>query len=368
MRPVSDQFLETVRSSHQMAAHAWVVAPGQTGVEPDGIEIPIIAGDVKYDATADIRATLDLTTHDADWVAALDDALTPYGNEIFVQRGVQYGDGSEELVSQGYYRIYSVDQQDAPKGSLQITARDRMSGIIDADPLAPMQFGDGTSVAAVFAYLIEEVYPGAVIVYDFDAGGTLFTSSHALEDDRYGFLKDIADSLGKVFYVDYAGRFRLETAPDPTAPVFDVTHGKGGVIAKVARSLNRDGVYNAIVATGEPAGEDPPVRGVALDLNPNSPTYWNGPFGKVPKFYSSTFLTTDDQCTTAAAAMLARQLGVPYSVNFDAVPNPALEPLDSVRVSYSDRQMPEVHVIDTLTIPLDSGTAMSATTKVQVSQ
>lgn len=366
MRPVTDQFLATVRGSHQMASHAYICAPGQSGVTPVGVEIPILSGDVKLDSTADIRATLDLTTSDQDWQAALDDALTPYGNEIFVQRGVQYGDGSEELVSQGYYRIYSVEQQNAPKGSLQIAAKDRMSGLIDAKPLAPMQFGDGTSVSAVFDFLVTEVYPDAVIVYDFDAGSTLFTASHSLEDDRYKFLKDIADSLGKVMYWDYAGRLRLETAPDPTDPVFDVHHGEGGVVATVSRSLNRDQVYNAVVATGEPVGEAAPVRGVALDLNPLSPTFWDGPFGKVPKFYSSTFLTTDQQCLDAATAMLARQLGVPYSLDFTAVPNPALEPLDPVSVSYTDRQLPEVHVIESLTIPLDPGAAMQATTRQQI--
>ena len=366
MRPVTDEFLTTVRGSHQMAAHAYVVAPGQTGVNPLGIEIPILSGDVKYDSTADIRATLDLTTSDQDWRPALDDALTPYGTEIFVQRGVQYGNGSEELVSQGYYRIYDVDQDTAPKGSLAIAARDRMSGIIDARPLAPQQFGDGTSVASVFDFLVGEVYPGAVILFDFDAGATLFTASHTLEDDRYQFLKDIADSFGKVMYWDYAGRLRVETAPDPTGSVFDVHHGEGGVIAKASRSLSRQGVYNAIVATGEPVGEAAPVRGVALDLNPASPTYWNGPFGKVPKFYSSTFLTTNEQCVTAATEMLRRQLGVPYSLDFTAVPNPALEPLDPVSVSYTDDQAPEVHVIETLTIPLDSGAAMAATTRQQI--
>lgn len=349
-----------------MASRARIVAPGQTGVTPTGLEIPIISGDVKLDSTADIRSTLDLTTSDHDWQAALDDALTPYGNEIFIERGVVYGDGSTEWVSQGYFRIYDVDQDAAPKGSLAITGKDRMSGIIDARPLAPMQFGSGASVSSVFSYLVTEVYPGAVIVYDFDAGSTLFTASHSLEDDRYGFLKDIADSLGKVLYWDYAGKLQVRTAPSATQSVFEVTHGPGGVVTKVSRSLSRSGVYNAIVASGEPVGEAAPVRAVSLDLNPASPTYWNGPFGKVPKFYSSTFLTTVAQCQTAADAMLARQLGVPYSVDFSAVPNPALEPLDPVTVSYSNDQAPEVHVIESLTVPLDSAGVMTATTKQQI--
>jgi len=365
MRPVSDRFLSTVRGSHAMASRARVCAPGQTGVNPLGVEIPIVSGDVKLDSTADIRATLDLTT-EWEFPATASELLTPYGNELFVERGIVYGDGGTEWVSQGYFRMYEVDQQDAPDGEIQIDARDRMSGIIDARPEAPMEFGSGTSVSSIFDFLVGEVYPGAVILFDFDAGATTFPSSHVLEDDRYKFLKDIADSLGKVMYWDYAGRLRVETAPDPTVPVFTVNHGRGGVVATVSRRLKRDGVYNAVVATGEQAGETPPVRAVAYDHNPSSPTYWDGPFGKVPRFYSSSFITTIAQAQSAADAMLARQLGLPYNVDFSMVPNVALEPLDPIELSYSNRLDSELHVIQTLTVPLDAGGVMQGTTREQI--
>ncbi|TKG58045.1 DUF5047 domain-containing protein [Prauserella endophytica] len=373
MRPVTDRFLATVRGSHAMCARARIVPPGLVGVNPgplnpDGSpvhEIPIESGDVKLDATADIRATLDLTT-DHPWPQGAGDLLTPYGNEVFVERGIVYGDGVREWVSQGYFRLYSVDQAEAPGGPIQLAARDRMSGIIDARPLAPQEFGAGTSVAAIFDYLVGEVYPGAVILFDFDAATTAFPGSHVLEDDRYGFLRDICDSLGKVMWWDYAGRLRVETAPDPAQPVFAVNHGRGGVVARVSRSLDRDAVYNAVVASGEQAGETPPVRAVAFDLNPNSPTYWHGQFGKVPRFYTSTFITTTEQAQNAADAMLARAIGLPYNVDFSMVPNVALEALDPITVSYSDRTAPETHVIESLTIPLDAGGAMSATTKEKV--
>ncbi|MBK1785140.1 DUF5047 domain-containing protein [Prauserella cavernicola] len=362
---MSDRFLTTIRGSHAMCARVRVCPPGQVGINPHGVEIAITAGDVRLDATAQIRGSLDLTTTH-EWPTDAGGTLTPYGNELFVERGVVYGDGVREWVSQGYYRLEDADQEEAPSGLVRLSARDRMAGIVDARPLAPQEFGPGTSVAAIFDYLVGEVYPGAVVLFDFDAATASFPGSHILEDDRYAFLKDICDSLGKVMWWDYAGRLRVETAPDPARPAFAVNHGRGGVVTKVSRSLSRQGVYNAVVATGEQAGETPPVRAVAFDLNPNSPTYWNGPFGRVPKFYSSTFLTTEAQCQTSADAMLARAIGLPYSVDFSMVPNVALEPLDPIAVSYSDRTAPETHVIETLTVPLDSGAAMTGTTRAKV--
>lgn len=360
MRPVTDRFLTTVRGSHKMVSSAWVVAPGQTGVSPTSLlDLSFSAGDVKLDATAQIRGTLDLTVDGQHFPSTPTDPLTPYGNEIFVRRGIEYGDGGQEWVSQGYYRIDDVEQDIAPDGEIKVTGSDRMAGIIDSRPLAPQQFGAGTSVGSIFSFLVGAVYPGVTILFDFDSSIT-FPASHNLEQDRYAFLDDIVASLGKVWYFDYAGRLVVKTAPDPAVSVFDVTSGKGGVVTKVSKSLSRKQVYNAVVATGQAPGEQAPVMGIALDDDPASPTYISGPFGTVPMFYTSTFLTTNDQCVTAAQAQLARLTGVPYSVSFSAVPNPALEPLDAVNVAFSG-----LHIIDTLSMSLVAKTAMTATTRAQ---
>lgn len=373
MRPVSQRFLSTVRGSHTAVSRARVIPAGWSGTNPgpldaDGTptnEIPILDGDVKIDATADIQATLDMHT-EFSWPDDASGLITPFGNEIFVERGIDYGDGTVEWVSLGYYRIHTPEQDRAPDGPIHIAARDRMSGIVDARPLAPKQYASGTTVQAVFNDLVLEVYPAATIVFDFDATATTFSSSHVLEDDRHKFLRDIADSLGKVMYWDYLGQLQVRTAPSTVSPVWAVTHGRDGVLVKMSRTLTREGAYNAVVASGEPVGSDPPVRAVALDSNPNSSTYWNGPFGKVPKFYSSSFLTNLDQCRAAANAMLARQLGVPYSVGFGIVPNPALEVRDPITISYTDANAPETHVIESLTVPLVVTQEMTGTTKQQL--
>ena len=355
-----------------MASRVRVVPPGLTGTNPnlddDGNvqnEITIAGGDVKLDATADIRGSLDMETTDP-WPTGASDLLTPYGNEIFVERGIIFGSGAVQWVSLGYFRIDDVEQEDAPDGPIHIVGKDRMAGIVDGDLEAPRQYTSGTSVQTVFTELVGEIYPGAVIQYDFDASTTLFTASHVAEEDRYAFLKAIVDSLGKVMYWDYQGRLQVVTAPDPTLPVLDINHGRGGILVQLSRSLSRQDAFNAVIAIGEAAGEAPPVRGVAYDTNPKSPTYWFGPFGKVPVKFSSSFITTPDQARVAAEAKLARSIGVPYSADFQSVVCAALEPLDPIRVSHSDKEPGDYHVVETLTIPLDAETAMTGTTRQQI--
>jgi len=139
---------------------------------------------------------------------------------------------------------------------------------------------------------------------------------------------------------------------------------------QLSREISREGVYNAVVATGEGADTEEPARAVAVDDNPMSPTYWDGPFGKVPRFYSSPFVTTDEQAATAAASILAQSLGAPYNVNFQTIANPALEVLDPIHVRYpvqgrSLSMREETHIIQSITIPLSPSQPITATTREQ---
>lgn len=363
MRPVSARFLETIRGSHRMVVDARVCTSFQTGVDPEGTTIPILEGDVSLDASADIRATLDLTTDGTGWATQPGQPLTPYGNEIFVRRGVDLGGGTREWVSQGYFRIYAADQDDAPDGPVRIAARDRMSGLVDARMTSPVQFHASHTVAQVFDRLVLEVYPAAVITYDFTPTAVAVNRTIVVEEDRYAALRDLAFSLGRVMYFDHAGVLQVRTAPDPMVAVFNVDAGRDGVLVTLARSLNRDGAYNAVVATGEAPDDKDPPRAVARDMNPDSPTYWNGPFGKVPRFYTSPFVTTQGQAITAAQQMLRRVLGIPYNVDFSAVPNPALEPNDPIRINYAGGS--ELHILDKLTVPLSAEAPLAGTTRQQ---
>jgi len=290
--------------------------------------------------------------------------ITPYGTELFVERGLIAAAGTTIWVSQGYYRIESVEQDDAPTGEVQIMAKDRMLGIVEARLTAPVQFVDQSTVTNVMDQLIPEVYPDATIEYDFAAAATTFPGNHIAEEGRFEFIDDMVRAIGKIWYWDYRGILVVKSAPDSRQPVWSVNAGEGGVLVKMARERNREKAYNAVVVNGEQAGTDqPPVRAVVYDMAPSSPTYWHGRFGKKPMFYSSSFIHTNDQAVITAAEMLKRRLGLPYSVTFAAVANPALEPLDPIELRYSGTERTEHHVIDNLVMPLEAAGAMTATTR-----
>lgn len=366
MRPVTAQFLSTLTGSHTMSARARVCATFQTGTDPDGEDVPILAGSVTLDGTADVRSTLDLTTDGTRmWPVYAADLLAPYGNEIYVERGVQYSAATIEWCGLGYFRIETPDQRQPPDGPIRIVAKDRMAGLIDARLLAPVQYASAVSYGAVVTQLVTQVYPTATIIWDDATNAVAIGRDVIVEENRYGFLDDLVRSVGKIWYWNHRGELVITDAPAVSDPVWDVQAGAGGVLVSMSRSLSRAGVYNAVVAVGEAADSATPVRGVAIDSSPTSPTYYYGRFGPVPRFYNSPFLTTDAQAEAAATAELSRQLGLPYNVDFSAVPNPALEPYDPVRIRASAGSGAETHVLETVTVPLVADAVMTATTREQ---
>lgn len=369
MRPVSTDFLATLRGSHKTFTRARVLDSFQTGIAPvGGVEVNVIDGAVSLDSGANIRGTVELTTNGGVNVFPQRsiDYLTPYGNELFIECGIELPNGSQEVVSQGYFRIDSVEQSNAPHGVIRVTGYDRMKGIVEARLTIPMSFVTGTSVSSIFDTLILEVYPSATIEFeDANFASSQLTSTQVAEEDRFEFLNNIVTSSGNVMYWDYRGILVIKAVPDPTASVWEVNAGAYGVLVDSTRAITREGVYNAVVALGESVNSTPPVRAIAFDNDSNSSTYWFGDFGKVPRFFSSSFITTYAQALSAAQSLLKKTLGLPYSVNFASISNPALEPLDAITIDQLD--IVAIHVVETLIIPLNVKNPLRATTRRQAS-
>lgn len=380
MRAATGTFFETLKGSHKEVARVKLVAPWQTGTNPVGIRLPtdnpnaasttwgylpIVSGSVTQDATADVTSTATVEAF-LDWPGTPTSIGSPYGTELFIERGVQYGSGTKEYVGLGYFRINEDDQTLVNGGPITFNTEDRMANIRDGRPLFPQVFGDGASFQSVVDFVVNDVMPGVPVVYDFAASTTLLVGNHVLEDDRIKFLQELTTAYGKVMYFDYAGRLQVKSPPTLTGtPVWSIRSGAYGALTSMKRNISRAGVYNGAVAKGDPASDIPPVAGFAIDLDPASPTYWFGPFGKQPEYFSSTFLTTNDQCAGAAATMRLKQLGAPYSVSLGSIPNPALEVNDVIAISYSDDTPDETHIVDRITLGLLPGDMMTVDTRKQ---
>jgi hypothetical protein len=378
--PVGAQFLAAVRGSHQIVSRVRVLNPvGQTGTNLTGTTLDLIDGQVVLDASADIRGSLDVSVAEL-WPATNTIAdLVPYGTEVAVDRGVQVGNGVIVRAPLGIYVLTDVEQDDAPKGALRLTGKDRMQRIQESDLEAPVNFVPSTTIASVFNTLITDpvvgALPTAVISWaDADNAelGPITARSASLtvgETERYAFLDNIVAAMGKIWYFDYRGILVIKSVPSTATPVWTANAGPNGVLVSAQRGLTRKDVYNAVVCIGEGLDDLGPVMSVARDTDPNSVTFWGGPFGKLPYRLVSQTFTNAAQCQAAALAKLALLRGLPMQVDFTQIPNPALEPLDPVTLVYPVdlRTQPnrkiENHVLQAVTIGLGSSQGMDCKTK-----
>lgn len=361
MRAVTAALEEAIRKSHRVATVAVIV----TG---DGAEtmVPIVEGTVTLDQTAAVRGRCDVALADNGTLGLVPEdstgLLAPYGNEVRLARGIAYQDGTTEIISLGVFRIQDAEVEDGPSGMvIRVSGLDRAQRIIDARFEEPYGVAAGTNYTTAILDVIQAAWPE--VTYDLTATALTTPPLIAQEgDDRWKFAQDMAAAIAMRLYFDGDGALRLAPSILSSA-IMTIAEGEGGVLLAAGRRWTREGAFNRVIATGENTSETAPARGVATDNNPLSPTYYHGPFGKVPRFYTSPFITTDAQAASAAQKILDDELGTSEQVNFGSLVLPHLEPGDTVRITRERSGIDEDHILDSITIPMAAAETMTGQTR-----
>ncbi|MFZ4770640.1 MAG: DUF5047 domain-containing protein, partial [Ferruginibacter sp.] len=134
MYPVSNAFLSAVRQSHisKVKVEIYDVANNQiiSTASP-------ISGEVTIDNRRSIRRQCSLEFIDTDGTLVplnnRSSVLLPYNRELRVYRGIQFPDGTEELVPLGVFILTTVDITDTAQGvKISVQGSDRSLRIMKA--------------------------------------------------------------------------------------------------------------------------------------------------------------------------------------------------------------------------------------------
>lgn len=373
MRPVTAQFLAALTGSHKMIVRANIASHASPTVL--GAALPVMSGRVSLDANAAVRGSLSMviqgtwpTQDDIDADGRVDGSATiahPYGIQIHVSRGIEFGNSSIELARLGVFVVTSI-QQTGNRSSPQITitGQDRSSLVASAKTFEPEMFYAGTSWASMTESVLTGAHSLLTVEYDFDAVTTTLNADLLLEEkaDRWAFLIEAYKALGKTLWFDHEGVCQVASIPDPGVPVWTVAAGRGGVMVDSSRTMTREGQFNGILAVGEAASDVLPVRALARDLGGSSVTAWGDAFGRRLGTIQSALWASDLEAAAAAETELRRTVGLPLSLDLSAVPNPALEPWDVLSVEYPGGDV-ELHVVDRVDIPLGASEAVTLATR-----
>ncbi|MBT2467863.1 DUF5047 domain-containing protein [Streptomyces sp. ISL-66] len=347
MYPVSDRFLTRLAESHRVV---WDIKLLRTDGQVVAIEH--MGGSVSVDRSRPVHRTCTVTTTDISLIPRTPaEQVAAYGATLRIARGVEYGDGTTELAPLGVFRLEDVSG-DPVHGPVTLTGSSLEAAVADDKFTGPFQ-ASGTVVSAI-SETIRRSIPTADIastIVDVPIGWRIWDT----EADPWAGVQEIAAVAGAEVYANPDGGFVISQLADPltTTPVWSVEAGEGGVYISGVRGMSSKGVYNGVLARGESTGADvAPCFYLATDSDPGSPTYWGGPFGRRPRFYSSSTLLDASACM-AAAEMLLRSAKAPNAIgDFSSLPNPALETGDVIRVVHPDGTK-ELHQVAAFAVPLD---------------
>jgi hypothetical protein len=324
-----------------------------------GEGLPFIEGSVRATLTSRVARVLTLTV-DRSWFPLLpngdvdpDGLLSPFGNRIAAYRGIRYGDGSIVQFPVFFGRIEQVAM--GRSGQVTVTANDLAADVVDAIFETPQSSVPSNTINTEFRRLILGALPDATF------GTSDLTSVKippiAWQSDRAQALDDMSATVAMLWYPLADGSFvqRLTpwTNPGQTAQLtlVDGTDGGLGMVADWLITVSRTGVYNSVVFASERQDGSSPQHAIVRDLDPTSPTYYLGNFGKKPLLIQNQAALTQSQCKQAATSQLKSATAITQTWDpVSIVPDPSIELGDLVQMRADDAA--SLQVISGFTLPL----------------
>lgn len=355
-RPVgqryNDAFLNALMYPHQATSRGELLWAG-TKME----DLTFISGTVSGDRGATVRRTFQANIDPRCAPRHLSSPITPYGGQIRVWRGIRFPNGDHIEVPIFFGRIDLVDWG---RDQISVRCQDLAAAMVDARFEVPITATRGWRVYDQIKALIQDV-DASFVVNNLTTSTENITTPATWDRERVEALDNLAQGIGAEWYAGVDGQFYIQPLPaitsDPAVWVID--SGDEGVVITRQSQLDRARVYNAVVVNGEPPDGTPPAYGVVHDDNPDSLTRWGGPFGKVPRFFSSQFITTNAQALATAQSMLGDAIAGTRGVSVSCVPNPKLNLGDVVLLQTGAGDFDGMYFVNTLNLSMEPETPMT---------
>jgi hypothetical protein len=365
MYPVTAAFLSSVRKSHisKIKVEIYDAATGTILSEASPI-----SGEVTVDSRRSVRRQCSLEFVDANGTLVptnnKSSVLLPFNREVKIYRGVQYLDGTEELVPLGVFQITTVEVTDTASGvRITVQGSDRSLKVSKAKwTNHNFYIENNTAKETAIAQILKDRYPN--VKTDFPATGQVTSLIYPTLDQSSDPWKEalkIAESAAMDLYFDENGTARMRPIPDPDLgkALVEYTDGEDSVLTQLGRNLSSDESYNHVIYTGEGTNLTIGVIGEAFDNNPSSPTYVTT-YGSVPIFKSSPNILTVAEAEEAARAELKKVIGASEKISWDQIVNPAHDVYDLVKIVRGPSGVNSTLMLDAITIPLASTATMNA--------
>ena len=368
MHPISNDFANAIKHSHTIVTKAEVL---NSNYVLQGVLQPT-QGNVRVDRENDIRRrctvelvdpTGNLTPSDAS------DLIHPLSNNrLRLFRGVKLPNGTEEMVSLGVFDIFDSTIDDSgERVTINLVGFDLSKSVQRARLLnnyvVPVGERYDLAIRSLLSYQVPTLSFNIPTINFLTPPLVFGSNGNQPGGDPWKYASEMAQAVGYDIYFDIQGVVNMTPIPNPaTDPVvWNYSEGEDSMLLYVDKKLSKEEVFNQVVVTGDNSFSDELIRAEAKDTNPNSPTYIFGPYGSVPTFLYSEYVTTVAQAQQVADARLRQVLGMTEGLQIITTPNPAHEVGDIVTVKRDRIQVDANYVIDKFNVSLNHNVANNMT-------
>ena len=320
-------------------------------------DAPVTSGSISVDAGRDDRRTGSFEFFNED--NSMDHAPGSfwYDKIIKAYRGVETS--TEILLWQvGEFLIDDIKTQHFPH-TVKISCRDYASKL-KADEFAfTTTFASGTTPESLIRTIASNggiLTSRMILPVTGKVTGKNFTFEAG--KDRMGAIHDVATAYGYEVFFDARGSMVMREYIDPTlSPLeFSFVTGVDGTVAAIGKESSKNRIYNHIVVTG---GDSviAPIYAEAENNDPSSPTNIDE-IGRRTYRYTSSFLTTVQQCQNVADKFLKIHALEEYNIDLETLVIPWLEASDTIEFidPDPDPDQPTRFYLHNFAIPLMLGT------------
>lgn len=356
----TDKFLNALMEPHHIYVEAQLWYDNKL-VGP----LPIVSGSVTADRAGDVRRTAQLSLDPTILKdTAIAPKLNPKGSIIKLWRGVRYPDNTVESIQIFTGRIESVQTS---LSQVNVTCSDMAAFVLDARFVYPYQpYSDNQITWEIEAIIVNSYSAtgGISVVIDND-DPTLVGRGITYEREPGEAINHLLKAIAREWEAEVDGVVHIRKLPavitETTKPVWIVDSGDAGVLLDTNTSLDRQGAYNYVVVEGEPVGGDVGAYGEWMDDDENSLTWYYGPYGQMPGFYSGQTVRTTAAAEALAAELGANALAKNEQIQVTCIPNPKLKLGSVVRVFWAGRGVDKMYYVQSFEMPLDPETPMTMT-------
>lgn len=354
---ISQAWMAAVAESHEIRSKVEVYRIGY--LESPIAELEVEDGTLTFEASAAVRRSGELQVIDQEGILQpnnAEDILSPINVECRILSGMVYPDGTEELISCGWYKIFHYSMvRDGAKKAYRITVFDRAkrAGASFGRPWATIP---NAPLKNVIRDLMFYAVPNINVVVpdnDFTVPALIFAAT----SNPWAEIQKLATLSGFTAEVDrFTGALELKSAviaPDEEHPMWELVDNSRAVAWEVESELDWDQIPNHVTVHSTGTGTQG-VFGEAMDMDPLSPTYVER-IGHHVKDYSDERVHSSKQATSAAKKLLSRDIGLSKMHPMQALPNAAMDSDQTVRLKQTDYDIDTFALIEKMALPLVAG-------------